>query len=60
MKQSFSFARLKLSVQSWLHLLPMSAWEGIPLGVDVSSYQGLIDWGAMKAKGVRYAAIRSG
>ena len=31
----------------------------IGLGIDVSSHQGVIDWAAMKADGVKYAIIRA-
>ena len=37
-----------------------TAWTTEPLGVDVSTYQGVIDWQQMAAKGVRFAYIRAG
>lgn len=34
--------------------------DGKPAGIDVSKYQGLVDWDTVRAKGVRFAGVRSG
>ena len=38
----------------WLH------YHDAPLGIDVSSYQGEIDWEQVAASGIRFAMIRAG
>ena len=48
------------TIQHVLKIPGLSAWNtDKPLGVDVSTYQKLINWDAMKAAGVKFAIIRS-
>ena len=53
--------------QLWAHFVNSGQYEGRranattdEIGIDVSSFQGNIDWNAVKAAGINYAVIRLG
>ncbi len=53
-RNEYDASAFRADENGWLH------YRGAPLGIDVSSHQGEIDWEAVAASGVEFAMLRAG